>query len=495
MLGDTIGEANAPTSREAHLPNGATTIAASLHSSPLRLLSEVSRLLARAVDHHVGLAEAGPLIVPQLADGCAVDVIDAESPRETVRLYSAGAIGPDEQAKVFDLIAAAGLVGVLRIWRALPLDEEERLFFGEVATGIAVAISSSRLYERAAHVADTLQRAMLPDRLPSKAGLSFHAAYLPATREAIVGGDFYDAFHLPDGRVAFAIGDVAGHGLHAAVVMGEVRQALRAAAIDPKSPSAVLERANTILNMRAVPTMVTAIFGIIDPVDASFTYASAGHPPPVMCLEGQTYVLPTRGIALGVTTSVDAQDWVFPLAPGALLTLYTDGLVEYDRDIEQGEQILRDLLRSIARPDGVDPAAEIVRRLFSTRENTDDAAVLTISGDFEIKPDLTLTFSAIELALPAARNTLRSYAKAMNLRPEDTYAVLTAIGEAMANTVLHAYESAQLGVVRLHVHLEDDHLSAVLEDWGRWRRAPSREHGGRGLRIMRSLMDRVEIQS
>jgi anti-sigma regulatory factor (Ser/Thr protein kinase) len=274
-----------------------------------------------------------------------------------------------------------------------------------------------------------------------------------------------------------------------------VRQALRAAAIDPKSPSAVLERANTILNMRADPTMVTAIFGIIDPVDAAFTYATAGHPAPLMCMDQQAYVLPARGIALGVTDSVDAQDWVFPLPPGAMLALYTDGMVEYDRDIVSGEETLRGLVCAVAGSNSDDPANELVRRLFAARENSDDAAVLTISAAPSTKPELTLAFSAIELALPASRNALRRYAQDLSLLAEDTHALLTAVGEAMSNSILHAYEPGQIGIVRLQLSLEDEHLTAVIEDWGRWKRAPSREHGGRGLRIMRSLMDRVEIQS
>jgi anti-sigma regulatory factor (Ser/Thr protein kinase) len=130
-----------------------------------------------------------------------------------------------------------------------------------------------------------------------------------------------------------------------------------------------------------------------------------------------------------------------------------------------------------------------------SRENADDAAVLTISAASGTKPDLTLMFSAIELALPASRNAMRRYARDNGFRSEDTYALLTAVGEAMANSILHAYEPGQIGVVRLKLTLEGEQLTAVIEDWGRWRRAPSREHGGRGLRIMRSLMDRVEIQS
>ncbi len=216
------------------------------------------------------------------------------------------------------------------------------------------ASTRPRVYAREHHVADTLQRALLPERLPVDDRLSFDAAYLPGAEEAIVGGDWYDAFRLPDGRIAFSIGDVAGHGLRAAIVMGEVRQAFRAAALNPNSPSLVLERANTIVNMRANPVMVTAIFGIVDPRDGVLTYACAGHPAPLLALPcGTVQLLPKDGLPLGIVDQVGASDWTFTLPPGALFALYTDGLIEYSRDVLEGEARLVEAVRQVALAAGL----------------------------------------------------------------------------------------------------------------------------------------------
>ena len=142
----------------------------------------------------------------------------------------------------------------------------------------------------------------------------FDAAYLAGPNEAVSGGDWFDAFALPDGRLAFSIGDVAGHGLPAASVVSEVQQAVRAAALGPNSPAGVLERANAALNVRADPVMVTTIFGTLDPATSTVTYAVAGHPAPVLAMPNfRAEVLPGGGIPLGISDVVGAENWTFTL--------------------------------------------------------------------------------------------------------------------------------------------------------------------------------------
>ncbi|HWT06865.1 MAG TPA: SpoIIE family protein phosphatase, partial [Xanthomonadales bacterium] len=235
----------------------------------------------------------GRLIVPAFADGFSVEVDEGEI-RTT--LARSGRVGSDAHA--VELVARGKQLGVMRVSGAdVSTDAETGLdLWSELALRVAVSVDAAQVYTREHHVADTLQRALLPERLPVDDRLAFDAAYMPGAQEAIVGGDWYDAFRLPDGRIAFSIGDVAGHGLRAAIVMGEVRQAFRAAALNPNSPSLVLERANTIVNMRANPVMVTAMFGIVDPRDGTVTYASAGHPAPLLALPcGSVAVLPKDG--------------------------------------------------------------------------------------------------------------------------------------------------------------------------------------------------------
>jgi anti-sigma regulatory factor (Ser/Thr protein kinase) len=325
--------------------------------------------------------------------------------------------------------------------------------------------------------------------------LAFDAAYLPGAEEAIVGGDWYDAFRLPDGRIAFSIGDVAGHGLRAAIVMGEVRQAFRAAAVNPKSPSLVLDRANTILNMRANPVMVTAMFGIVDPRDGTFTYASAGHPAPLLALPcGSVLMLPKDGLPLGIVDALDASDWTFTLPPGATFAAYTDGLIEYSRDVIEGEHRLLDALRDATVLGDAEPARGLLRRIFAARPNTDDVATLTVSAADVASPTFGFTFSALPMAVPIVRRSLDRYAAKLGLDADERFALLTAAGEAVANAVEHAYGGTP-GLVRLEAEASDGMLVVTIEDEGKWKPAQRRDERGRGLPLMRALMDAVEIRT
>jgi anti-sigma regulatory factor (Ser/Thr protein kinase) len=340
-----------------------------------------------------------------------------------------------------------------------------------------------------------LQRALLPERLPADDNLVFDAAYLPGAEEAIVGGDWYDAFRLPDGRIAFSIGDVAGHGLRAAIVMGEVRQAFRAAALNPKSPSLVLDRANTILNMRANPVMVTAVFGIVNPYDGTFTYASAGHPAPVLALPGgSVMLLPKDGVPLGIVDELGATDWTFTLPPGATFAVYTDGLIEYSRDAIEGEIRLLDAMCDAAVLQGTEPARALVRRIFATRSNTDDVATLTVSAADVASRSFRFTFSALPMAVPIVRRSLDRFAARLGIGEDDRFALLTATGEAMANAVEHAYNGSP-GLVRIEAQAADETVTVLVEDDGKWKPTQRRDERGRGLPIMRALMDAVEIRT
>ena len=370
----------------------------------LRLLVAASRELAISFDTAQTVAAVGGLVVPEFADGFSVDVDEGEIRTALIRLGRF-----EGRDATFPLIARGRQLGVMRVAGArrarhaeLGLDLWE-----ELALRIAVAVDAAQVYAREHHVADTLQRALLPDRLPVDDRLAFDADYLPGAEEAIVGGDWYDAFRLPDGRIAFSIGDVAGHGLRAAIVMGEVRQAFRAASLNPKSPSRVLERANTIVNMRANPVMVTATFGIVDPAEGRITYASAGHPAPLLALPGGVvYVLPKDGVPLGIVDEVGASDWTFTLPPGALFALYTDGLIEYSHDLFEGEARLIDAMREGALRPGPDPARGLLRRIFASRTNSDDVAALTVTAADVPSREFTFTFSALPLAVPMVRRSL-----------------------------------------------------------------------------------------
>ncbi|GAC1309295.1 MAG: hypothetical protein NVSMB19_22950 [Vulcanimicrobiaceae bacterium] len=408
-----------------------------------------------------------------------------------------GHAGDPVAAFTVDLAANGESFGTLAVWRGAgrALDAIDRDVAGDIGTRVAVALHTAHALAREHRVADTLQRALLPESLPQSQRVQASAAYLPGTQEAIVGGDWYDVFDLPDGRMAFSIGDVAGHGLHAAVVMGEVRQAFRAAAVNPKSPSLVLERANTIVNMRPDTAIVTAIFGILDRATSTITYAVAGHPPPILATrDGSAQTLPSRGIPLGVADSVFTHDWTFTLPPGSLFALYTDGLTEHSRDVALGEEQLLDAVRAQIVSPSAEPAQAIVDRVFAHRKNADDVAALVLAIEDDAPETFAFEFSALPLAVPILRRSLARFLEQRAVRDDDAYAVLLAVGEAAANAVEHAY-AGEPGLVRVRAEHTDETLVIDVLDGGRWKPVERRDERGRGIKIMRALMDRIEIRT
>ncbi len=463
-------------------------------ASSLRLLVAAGRELAASFDYAETLAAVGRVVVPAVADGFSVELDEGEI-RTT--LASTGRLkGP---VRTIPLVARGRTLGVMRV--AVRRDRDGSAadtidLWDELALRIAVSVDAAQVYAREHHVADTLQRALLPEGLPVDDRVSFDAAYRPGTDEAIVGGDWYDAFRLPDGRIAFSIGDVAGHGLRAAIVMGEVRQTFRAAVLNPNSPSLVLERANTIVNMRSNPVMVTAIFGIIEPNENVVTYACAGHPSPVLALvDGAVQFLPKDGLPLGIGDEIGASDWTFTIPPGAQLALYTDGLIEHSRDVVAGEAELLDAVSTNARSAAEDqPARALLERVFTGRDNTDDVAALTITSADAPSTTFTFTFSALPMAVPMVRRSLRRFLERLALDDDRIFAILTATGEAVANSVEHAYGGSP-GIVRLRAQANGTSVIVSVEDEGSWKPVQRRDERGRGLPLMRALVDAVEIRT
>jgi anti-sigma regulatory factor (Ser/Thr protein kinase) len=207
------------------------------------------------------------------------------------------------------------------------------------------------------------------------------------------------------------------------------------------------------------------------------------------------YLLPAGGIPLGIADAVGAANWTFTLPPGSLLALYTDGLTEYRRDVLEGEaQLMLALERELA--DGRPSARSLLGRVFAFDENTDDAAALIVTAAPDDGPagEFYYEFSAIPFAVPLVRRALRHYAQRLRLDDERTFALITAVGEAMANAVEHAYDGTA-GNVRVRVAQDDGAFVATIEDFGRWKPARKREERGRGLPLMRALADAVEIRT
>jgi serine phosphatase RsbU (regulator of sigma subunit) len=189
-------------------------------------------------------------------------------------------------------------------------------------------------FDREHTIASTLQRAFLPERLPELPGFAIHATYHPALKEADVGGDFYDVFSLPCGRVGFLLGDVSGKGLEAATYATMTRYMARAYAAETPSPAEAVQRLNQAL-CGAIDdeyVFVTAFYGVLEPEPGLLSYVNAGHWPPLLDRRGETEVVGGHGTALGVSPEAIYTQGHLHLAPGDTLLLFTDGLVETGSD-------------------------------------------------------------------------------------------------------------------------------------------------------------------
>ncbi|MGD9796768.1 MAG: SpoIIE family protein phosphatase [Acidimicrobiia bacterium] len=239
---------------------------------------------------------------------------------------------PAEAYASIPLVSGRTVIGALSMsWaQERTVSEEDRAFVRTLAAQCAQAIERAQLFSRQASVADTLQRAMLPDDLPFVEGLDISACYLAATTDLTIGGDWYDAFELRDGRIAIAVGDVSGHGLPAAAVMGRIRNSLRAYVLDDQGPAVTLAKLDAVVDLDGQGLFATAVVGIYDPATGELVFASAGHPPLLVVSGDGTarYVEGHIGAPVGVRGPQGHLDGRVTIEPGDLLIAFTDGLVE-----------------------------------------------------------------------------------------------------------------------------------------------------------------------
>jgi len=259
----------------------------------------------------------------------------------------------DERSWVgLPLLAAGAPLGALRFSFSRPrkIIEEERVFLEALAGQCQLAVERAGLYEREHTTAETLQRSLLPDRLPSVPGLVLTARYLPVTRNMEIGGDWYDAFRLADQKLAVAVGDVMGKGLTAAAGMGRVRNALRALALTDPRPAAVLGGLDRLFNATEEEEQVTTVaYLVIDPVTGEGMLGNAGHLPALVLEAGNEprFDQVEPGTPLGWASP--RKQHAFAMRPGSTAVFYSDGLVETrNRGLDAG---LEELAAVAARAD------------------------------------------------------------------------------------------------------------------------------------------------
>ncbi|TKA03159.1 PP2C family protein-serine/threonine phosphatase [Actinacidiphila oryziradicis] len=414
---------------------------------PLRLLADVTNALKAGRGWEGILQRLAELLVERLADWCVIDLLDEEggarravvagrgsgpdSPRpgESSQLLPAWpqdsaaplaqalrrgaavlipdvpspeqAADPLERAQLellarleADTAIAApldvsgrpfGVIIVARTRARRPFTEAQVPLIESIAHQGALVVDNARLYGQQRDIATHLQRSLLPDTLPDVPPFRLVARYAPARTYAEVGGDWYDAIVLPDGTLAFTVGDVVGHDVRATARMSQLRHMLRALVLDRAGPpDEVVRRLDQALeNLHEADVTATLILGMAHPSTSaapSLTWANAGHPPPLLipAHAQPRFLAGGHGLPLGVDVGVPREAAATaPLTAGSMFLLYTDGLIERrGEDLSTGMERLR---RAAARLHGLAPARlldELVEHVVPARD--DDVALLAL---------------------------------------------------------------------------------------------------------------------
>ncbi|MFJ6198044.1 SpoIIE family protein phosphatase [Micromonospora sp. NPDC092111] len=384
--------------------------------------------------------------------------------------------------------------GPLVIWLELDpargFGTEDQMLLLLLCGALGQALHRAHAADQQREVAVALQRSILgPAELPD----GFAVRYEPATRPLEVGGDWYDAVDLPDGRIGLVVGDCVGRGLPAAAVMGQLRSACRALLLEASGPAQVLTALDRFARMLPGAVCTTVFCGILDPDSGELTYSSAGHPPAILTHpDGRTELLADgRGSPLGIHSRGGRPDAASVVPPRAVLLLYTDGLVErrrlpLDAGIERAASAVRE-----DHTAGVEQLADRVMSRMTPEGGYDDIALLL----YRHPAPLELSFPADRSQIAPVRSSLRQWLRRTGADPHLAQDVLVATGEACANAVEHGHRDARPGQIRLLARAAGTELFVSVADSGRWK-VPETDHDrGRGINLMRALMAHVDIQT
>ncbi|MFI8424099.1 SpoIIE family protein phosphatase [Streptomyces sp. NPDC085479] len=389
-----------------------------------------------------------------------------------------------------------GAAVLLRRAEQPAFEPDDLLVAAQLATHTALGIDKAVLYGREAYIADELQRTMLPDSLPQPTGVKLASRYLPAAETARVGGDWYDAIPLPGSRVALVVGDVMGHSMTSAAIMGQLRTTAQTLAGLDLPPQEVLHHLDEQAQRLGQDRMATCMYAVYDPVSHRITVANAGHPPPILLhLDGRAEVLRVpAGAPIGVG-GVDFEAVELDAPAGATLLLYTDGLVESRlRDVWTGIEQLRERLAAAAQLTGPDHAPPLealcddVLDMLGPGDRDDDIALLAARFDGIAPSDVAYWFLEPEDAAPGRARRLARRALARWDLEELTDSVELLISEVVTNAVRYAERPVTLRLLKtdvLRCEVGDD--SPQLP---RQRRARETDEGGRGLFLVNRLARR-----
>jgi anti-anti-sigma factor len=362
----------------------------------------------------------------------------------------------------------------------------------------AQALDRARLHQAEHDIAETLQRSLLPERLPDLATVGLAACYLPAGRGTQAGGDWYDVVELDGDRIAIVVGDVVGKGPAAAALMGQLRTAIAVSLLRGDGPAAALGQLDRFAARIPAARASSAVCLRLDHRSGRIDWASAGHPPPLLVTGSGTRLLWSgeAGPVLGLRTDrpVAFAEDSLTLEPGATLALYSDGLVE--RRTERLDDGLDRLARSAQRLADRPPAAlaeALVHDLADGSAPEDDIALVVARL---MPPPLTGRRPAVATQLAPIRRTVERWARAAALPLGQLDDLQFGMGEALANAVDHAYRDDTTGELRYRVgRLGDGSVAVEVSDSGLWRPVPEDPgHRGRGLQMIHAVGRDVDLR-
>jgi len=369
-------------------------------------------------------------------------------------------------------------------------------FAEDIASRLSHSFDNAIRYERERDVSHALQAGLLGRAPGAVENAEIASVYRPGTEALEVGGDWYDVFRLGERTLALVVGDVVGHGLDAAVAMGQLRGAVRA--LGPTgSPSRVLDALDVFVEQVPQAAMATLAYAELDLEDGTLTYACAGHPPPLLVgLDGARLLWDGRSLPLGASFDGHQRTQATSrVATGETIVLYTDGLVE---DRRRGLSSGLDLMLDVAGRAGESAPAELVDSLLDglvgVIDGEDDVCILAVRR--------ALSPARFAYAFPAAppevgkmRHALTGWLETVGLEDAQRHDVVLAASEAAANAVEHGYGFDAAGTVRLEAWANDDGVHLTVHDAGSWRAPAGPSERGHGRLIIESLMRDVSVES
>ncbi|WP_157610259.1 ATP-binding SpoIIE family protein phosphatase [Spirillospora albida] len=397
----------------------------------------------------------------------------------------------DRALLIQPLIARGNVLGTFKLLRKHdrpPFDDLELAMVDELARRAALCIDNGRLYRREVQVAQELQHRLLPDDPPHVPGARICYRYRPAGQAAQVGGDWFDALVLPGHRVGIVVGDVMGHGITSAAIMGQMRTAVRTLATQDLPPEELLRRLDILTRRLGEDNLATCMYAVYDAVGKTCTIANAGHVPPVLVSPlGESTVLPVpAGLPIGVggepfeTVRIDVED-------GSQLFLCTDGLLERrDRDVEAGLEAMRAQLAGASHD--LDDTCDGLLAALANDVPADDIAIVAVGIDGIPKDDIARwDLTPTPSAVPRVRAQVAAQLTDWGLGIA-TDAVQLLVSELVTNALVHG-----AGVIRLRLIKTDTLLCQVYDDGQELPQlchAGATDESGRGLHLVSAIAER-----